>query len=136
MRRIEYLQCIANLFSFKSIYDEKGNEYVLFANSIYDSVKHISDRTAFEAYENHVHLLDNIKEQDFPQCVVIAKHLGRALLSALSESYPDKKFIAFVSIKKNDSMIIRFHQKWENEEPYFNPNDFTSKFEKVLKIEL
>ena len=32
-------------------------------------------------------------------------------------------------------MIIRFHQKWENEPPYYNSDSFTSEYEKVIKIE-
>lgn len=135
MRRIEYLQLIANLFRFKSIYDEDGNEYVVFYNSVLDSVDNISDRTAFEAYENHVHLLNNLSEKEFSQCIPVAKNLGYALLCSLHESYPNKTFIVYVSIQKKDSMIIRFHQKWENEPPYYNSDSFTSEYEKVIKIE-
>jgi hypothetical protein len=135
LKRIEYFALITGLFKFKTITDEQGNEIVLFAQSNYDFVENIKDRTEFEAYENHVHLIDNIRKNEFNKLVPIARDLGQTLLNCLKFQYPNKQFIVFVSLHLNDSMIIRFHQKWENEEPYCNPSEFTSSKELVFSFE-
>ena len=58
-----------------------------------------------------------------------------ALLSSLKSYYPQKSFVVYVSINLHDSFIIRFHQKWDDEEPYYYPADFTSPNEKVYSFE-
>ncbi len=126
---------IAGLFHFKTILDEKGNEYVLFLESQLTSAENIQDRTQFEAIENHVHLLNNVKKEDFSQCVQTGKILAQSVRNSLCFHYPRKQFIVYVSLRLNDSMILRFHQKWENEEPYYDPEDFNSEQEKVIKFE-
>ena len=63
MKRIEYFERLGQAFNFKTILDEKGNEYVVLASTPLDSVQRIEDKTAFEAVENHVHLLDHLKKQ-------------------------------------------------------------------------
>ena len=135
MRRIEYIESLANLFEFKTISDAHGNEFVLFKESDFDSVKGIADKTEFEASENHIHLLDNIKKDEFEALKVIAPILGKALLCSLQFQYPQNHFRVYVSVHLYDSMIIRFHQKWENEEPYCNPDEFISPKEKVYAFE-
>ena len=135
MKRIEYFELIASLFQFKTILDEAGNEYVVYSDSYFDSVTNILDRTAFEASENHVHLINGIKKKEFNALIPIANNLGKALLCSLKACYPEKHFMVFVTIHLHDSFIIRFHQKWENEAPYFNVNEFTSPDEKVFLYE-
>lgn len=56
LKKTEYLTQIAGLFRFKTVTDDGGNEFVLFADSPVDRVEHVQDKTAFEAAENHVHL--------------------------------------------------------------------------------
>lgn len=135
LKRIEYFEIIAELFKFKTVLDEQGNEFVLLAQSNYDFVENIGDRTEFESLENHIHLLDNIKKKEFDKLIPVAKILGQTLLYSLKIQFPDKKFMVFVSLYLKDSMIIRFHQKWENEEPYYNPIDFNGQMEKVFAFE-
>jgi len=65
----------------RTITDEKGNEYVLYQNSILDNISKIDDKTAFEAIENHVHLLDHVKPSEFDSLVVIGTNFGKALLA-------------------------------------------------------
>ena len=67
MKRIEYFELIANLFSFKAEKDEHGNEYVIFSQSDDRPIRNIKDKTEFEALENHVHLLENVKKDEFEQ---------------------------------------------------------------------
>ncbi len=126
MKRFDFLQSIVGLFSFKTIADDCGNEYVVFGDSgiTMSDLKNISDRTEFEALENHVHLLDKITKKEFEISDEISKVLGTTVLNCLRQKYSDKHFFVYVSVDLKDSMIIRFHQKWENEEPYYNSDDF------------
>ena len=62
----------------------------------------------------------------------IGKILGETQLNALTAKYPDKEFCVFVTVDIGESMIIRFHQVWKNEPPYYNPDDFNSDKTKVL----
>ncbi len=135
MKRIEYYEQIVELFKFKTILDKQGTEFVVFAQSSYDSVRNVKDKTEFEAFENHVHLVDNLKKGEFDRFVPIAEVLGQTLLKCLKWHYPNKHFMVYVSLHLNDSVIIRFHQKWEDEEPYCNVDDFKSKKEKVFVFE-
>lgn len=134
-KRIEYLELIASLFTYKTIVDEAGNEYILFSGNPLDHVNNILDRTEFEAFQNHVHLIFDIKKSELNALVRIADSLGQALLYNLKSCYPEKHFMVFVTSHLHDSLIIRFHQKWENEEPFCNVDDFASSEEKVFLYE-
>ncbi len=134
MRRIEYFELLSNLYDFKSIFDKKGTEYVLFSNGI-NAIENVWDKTGFEALENHVHLLDNVKADEFNRLIPVAQNLGQSLLYNLKSNYPSKHFMVYVTIHLHDSMIIRFHQKWDNEAPYCNPDDFNSPNEKAFLFE-
>ncbi len=135
MKRLDYFSLLAGLFYFEMVSDEKGNEYIFFLNSSNEPVNNVIDKTEFEASENHVHLLDRINKDEFTKLFPIAEKLGNALLNALSFNYPNKNFIVFVTIELHDSFIVRFHQKWDDEEPYYNPSDFTSPYTKVFMFE-
>ncbi len=126
MKRFDFLQSIVRLFSFKTIADDCGNEYVLFDDSVItkSDLINISDRTEFEALENHVHLLEKITKKEFEDSEEVLNFLGKSLLNCLRQTYPDKHFFVYVSIDLKDSMIVRFHQKWENEMPYYSDNGF------------
>ena len=132
MKRVDYFKTIAELFAFKTITDEHGNEYVLYQNSSFDSISGIEDKTAFEALENHVHLLNHIKPSEVDSLAVVGANLGRALLASLKLKFPEKSFFVFVSITPGDSFIIRFHQKWDNEPPHLDPAEFQSSKETVF----
>lgn len=135
MKKIDFFQLLSSLFDFKTISDEMGNEFVLFSQNRTEPITSIKDRTEFEALENHVHLLDNIKKDEFEKLIPIAENLGSAILNSLKCRYPNKNFIVFVSICLNDSMIIRFHQKWDGEDPYYITSEFTSPKEKIISFE-
>lgn len=131
--KLDLLKELSNIFSFKTVSDKDGNEYVLFTYSNINKIDfEIDDKIQFEAVENHVHLSDNIKKKDFDKAVEIGRILGGTLLNALKEKYPDKEFCVFVTVDVGDSMIIRFHQVWENEPVYYNPDDFNSDKTKIL----
>ena len=133
MRKIELLKTVAYIFDFKTVTDENGNEYALYADSGINEINfEIEDKTQFEALENHIHLVDNVKKSDFCELIEIGKILGETQLNALKSKYPDKEFCVFVTVDIGESMIIRFHQVWENEPVYYNPDDFNSGKTKVL----
>lgn len=133
MRKIDILKTVSNLFDFKIIMDENGNEYVVCSNSSMNEVgSEPKDKTQFEAVENHVHLIDNVKKSDFDELIEIGRVLGEMQLNALKSKYPDKEFCVFVTVDIGESMIIRFHQVWENEPVYYNPDDFNSDKTRVL----
>lgn len=133
MRKIDILKSVANLFDFKTVTDNNGNEYVLYADSVINGNDlEIDDKTQFEAVQNHIHLIDNVKKSDFEELIEIGKVLGETQLNALKSKYPDKEFCVFVSVDIGESMIIRFHQIWENEPVYYNPDDFNSDKTRVL----
>jgi len=132
--RIDYYEMISKLFEFKIITDENGTEYVLFSYCM-NSITNITDKTAFEALENHTHLLYNLTKEEFDRLIPVAQNLGKSLLNNLICNFPERHFTVYVTIQVNDSMIIRFHQKWENEPPYYNPADFNSPTERVFAFE-
>lgn len=135
MRRINTLFFLDGFDKFKIITDENDTEYVVFENSTLNSATGISDKTEFEALENHLHVLDNISLKEFKRLLPIAESLGKLLLCCLKQKFPHKEFVVFVSMGVRDSLIIRFHQKWENEEPYYNTNDYIDATEKVFWYE-
>ena len=132
MRRIEYFTLFSNLFQYKTICDEEENAYVLFADNPLNRIEKVQDHTAFEALENHVHLICNLQKKEFQTSIAIAQKIGPALLNNLHAYYPDKRFCVFVSCSRKDDMIIRFHQIWPNEAPYYDPSDFENEDEKVF----
>ncbi len=135
MKKIEFFELIADLFKFKSIFDEVKNEYVVFEYSTLNSISERTDKTEFEAIENHVHLFDHVKKEEFERFIKIAPSLGKTVLCMLKSHYPEKNFVVYVSIKLHDSMILRFHQKWEGERSYYNPSEFSLPNERVFSFE-
>ena len=130
---LDLLKQIADIFNFKTVSDKNSNKYILFANSTINEINfEVEDKTQFEALENHVHLSDNINNSNYNEAIEIGKILGETQLNALKTKYPDKEFCVFVTVDIGESMIIRFHQVWKNEPPYYNPDDFNSDKTKVL----
>jgi len=120
MKQIDVLRNISELFVFKTLSDEKGYNFVVFKSSPFNQIARVRDKTEFEAVENHVHLLDGVKKSEFHTLIDIGTRLGQAMLTCLKSSYPDKIFYVFASVTLGDSFIIRFHQNWEGEAPYFD----------------
>ncbi len=132
MNKLTFLDLLSGLFDFKVIRDEDNNEYVLFKHSKLERVDHIIDKTEFEAVENHIHICDRIRKEDFSLLLIIANRLGKALLNCLKANFPLKEFVVFVTL--SDSMIIRFHQKW-GDEYYYNLIDLDSNEFKIVMFE-
>ena len=131
--KLSFIKQISDIFNFKTVSDKNSNKYILFANSTINEINfEVEDKTRFEALENHVHLSDNINNSNYNEAIEIGNILGETQLNALKTKYPDKEFCVFVTVDIGESMIIRFHQVWENEPVYYNPGDFNSDKTKVL----
>jgi len=136
--RLKHFQALAGLFAFKTLKDGKGNEYVVYQDSAIEDLTGLSDyadiedKTGFEALENHVHLLYGIKRIEYKPLIAIGSDLAKALLASLKYNFPEKIFIVYVCVHIGEDFIIRFHQKWEGESFYMNPDDFNS--EKDVRV--
>lgn len=69
------------------------------------------------------------------ELVSLANKLGNMLFNALKYSFPNKYFYVYITIALHGSFIVRFHQKWENEIPYYNVKDFDESKEIILVFE-
>lgn len=134
MKRVAYFESFAKLFEYKIVADNHGNEFVFFANTTCTSIADVKDKTELEAFETHVHLLDNITKEEFVKLMPVAHSLGTAVLHSLQAQFPQKRFRVYVSLKLHDSMILRFHQIWENEDPYYDVSGFRSETEKIYEF--
>ena len=118
MDRIEWLERLTEAYRFKEVASEDGYTYILRESYEQEKVGKIEDKTAFEAVENHVHLLDRVKLKEYKKLEKIAP----TLLASLKYQYPSRSFSAYVTITLHDSMILRFHQNWDGEPPYYDEN--------------
>lgn len=120
MRNI-YLKVLSDflcLFEYKSIFDRYGNEYIVFESNDLRKVDFdVDDKTAFEAFQNHIHVFGKLRNISRENVVSVYKKLGNLLIEKLSTCYPNKHFVVFITI--SDSVIIRFHQKWPGEPWYY-----------------
>lgn len=79
--------------------------------------------------------MDNISKKEFNEIDSVAQALGKSLLCCLKQDFPTRSFCVFVSVSVNDSLIIRFHQKWPGEEPYYSLSDSDNEKEKLFVFE-
>ena len=122
MKQVEWLERLTQAYQFEEVASEDGCTYILRASYEREKVGVIEDRTAFEAVENHVHLLDWVKLKEYKTLERIAPTLCTTLLASLKYQYPGRNFSAYVTITLHDSMILRFHQNWEGEASYYDEN--------------
>ena len=135
MRRLYYFDIFGQLLrpKFKQLTDCYGNEFIVWENSeIDEQMIGVQDKTEFESIENHIHIVDNIKENEFASLCKFGQTLCKHILSQLQQNFPDKKFVVYVSIRIGDSMILRYHQDWENEVHYYD-QEIKSKKERLIK---
>jgi hypothetical protein len=103
---------------------QKNEELVFYDYK--SNIKHIGShifntKTEYEALENHVHLFDNVKKKDQAAVERISMAIAKNLKRELNSQFPEKHFIVYLELNFKDSVIIRFHQQWENEELYYEP---------------
>ena len=106
---------------FYTAFDEAKNELVFLDTGTGKSInfKIFSDKTQCEAFVNHFHIFDKIGKGNYDNVVAFGKEISKNLLASLMKSFPNKEFLVYLQVSK-DSTIVRFHQIWENEVPYFD----------------
>ncbi|MCL2284777.1 MAG: hypothetical protein FWC32_00260 [Firmicutes bacterium] len=80
----------------------------------------VSDKTQCEAISNHFHLFEKVGKAGRVVALEIGTVIARNLLNALTNAFPDKKFIVYLELNIKDTTAIRFHQAWDDESPYFD----------------
>lgn len=137
MKRIEYFKLFSQILNptFNVYRDKNGIEFVLPEdNSFFLEDIAIDDKTAFEAVESHIHLLDKITKPEFEDLTEIASVFCQHYFNKLKQTYPTRIFVVYVTIDINESMILRFHQKWHDEKDYYSEDDFDLSKVKIIKI--
>ena len=116
------LKKFALFFDTEIITDKNGNDFVVLSDDYGDLNYEIHDKTEFEAVNNHIHILDHISGAELEEIKEIAMELCKWIQFTLQAKYPDKQFYVYATASKQDSFILRFHQQWENECPYYSPD--------------
>ena len=79
----------------------------------------VEDRTGYEAVLNHVHLFSGpFPPEELAEIRTRALAAARDLRHALEQTFPDKRFAVFLTLNPEDG-ILRFHQLWPGEVPYY-----------------
>lgn len=79
----------------------------------------VEDRTGYEAVLNHVHLFSGpLPPEELAKVRTLALAAARDLRHALEQTFPDKRFAVFLTLNPEDG-ILRFHQLWPGEVPYY-----------------
>lgn len=138
MNRKKWFQLISFLLEppFYTVRDTKGNEYVLLQqNEKRMKAKYlasIEDKTVFEACENHIHLFLTITKEEMEGMKSLASALGVFIMEKLYQAYPEKTFVVYTSLGLGESLILRFHQRWEGETDCFDLSEDKAAAEKYL----
>ena len=90
------------------------------------NVNLVKDKTQLEGYENHFHLFGKIRKRYQKKVEVVTNLILQNLIKELRQNFPNKKFRVYLDCDFSDHVIIRFHQYWEDEHPYYNPDEFPS----------
>lgn len=106
--------------------DIHGNTYVFLnegRGGKTNILPEIQDKTQLEAIENHIHLFDGpFRKKDYELIKELSLRLAQNMFDKLTDAFPEKKFMLYLTMN-NDSVIIRFHQRWDNEPPYYDLTD-------------
>lgn len=129
-RRVEIIDQMSDFFQTELVKDRRGNEYVLLKSLDWhfgESSNEPDNKTAFEAGQNHIHILDNLSRVELKYLRTTAQNLCDGILSMLCGLYPNKQFFVYASASLHDSFIVRFHQAWSGEPAYFEGFPSTKK---------
>ena len=79
----------------------------------------VEDRTGYEAVWNHVHLFSGpLPPEELAKVRTLALAAAQDLRHALEQTFPDKRFAVFLTLNPEGG-ILRFHQLWPGEVPYY-----------------
>lgn len=121
---------------FYTVKDLDDNEYVFLKTDEKKTeyLKKVADKTQLEAYENHVHLFGKLRKNKRDNAAGVAKLILENLVKQLKIKFPEKKFHVYLDCDYTDHVIIRFHQHWEDECPYYDTNEFSSIIEYTIGV--
>ena len=121
---------------FYTIKDSENNEYVFLKTEDNEIklLKSVTDKTQLEAYENHIHLFGKVKKKYQKDAVKVAQLITNNLVKVLGMRFPNKQFIVYLDCDFEDHIIIRFHQIWKNEPPYYDVSDYSTITEYTVGI--
>lgn len=120
--RLLPLKTFTLIFNTEIITDINGNDFVVLLGEYGEFNYEVHDKTEFEAMNNHIHVLDHISRAELEELKEISMDLCKCIQFTLHAKYPDKQFYVYATASEHDSFILRFHQQWENELPYYSPN--------------
>ena len=101
--------------------DPSGAEFVLLdtGDDLLPPSRAVEDRTGYEAVLNHVHLFSGpLPPEELAKVRTLALAAARDLRHDLEQTFPDKRFAVFLTLNPEDG-ILRFHQLWPGEAPYY-----------------
>lgn len=130
--KTELIKNLIIIFNYKTLCDKNGEMFVLpFECGINDISEYEFDdfekKTAFEALQTHIHLMEHLSLREFFYCQKISPIIGKTVLKNLKTRFPDKHFFVFLEMKWRGSFIIRFHQEWEKDFTYYDLNNTKAK---------
>jgi len=107
---------------FYTLKDNKNNELVFLdlGKRLPGVFNRTLDKTQYEALENHFHLFNKIDIKDKNDVIKIGSIISQNLIISLENHFPKKKFIVYLQVNVKESTVIRFHQQWNDEPPYFD----------------
>ena len=125
----------SQLLHYQVLTDAAGNELLCLCDDHRKTIPlSVEDKTAYEAGNNHEHLLDDISDEAFSELVADAPVLCRFIYCNIKMQYPRRKLAVYAAVSRHDSLTIRFHQVWTGEPPYYDPKDFSSGDERVFSL--
>ena len=125
----------SQLLHYQVLTDAAGNELLCLCDDHRKTIPlSVEDKTAYEAVNNHEHLLDDISDEAFSELVADAPVLCRLIYCNIKMQYPQRKLAVYVAVSRHDSLTVRFHQVWTGELPYYDPEDFSSGDERVFSV--
>ena len=129
-KRIQLLLLLNSFPGLELVRDNSNHEYVLLKDSYggKENLDNIKDKTAFEATNNHFHLLDKLSQDELSQLLQPCEKLCEIVLDYLCGLFTNKHFYVFMTASHNDSLILRFHQCWEDELPYYSERQTTNEW--------
>jgi hypothetical protein len=126
---------LSQLLHYHVLTDAAGNELLCLCDDYRKTIPlSVEDKTAYEAGNNHEHLLDDISDEAFSELVADAPVLCRLIYCNIKMKYPHRKLAVYVAVSRHDSLTVRFHQVWMGELSYYNPEDFSSWDERVFSL--
>lgn len=132
---IGLFRTFSQLFHYQVLTDAAGNELLCLCDDHRKTIPlSVEDKTAYEAGNNHEHLLDDISDEAFSGLVADAPFLCRLIYCNIKMQYPQRKLAVYAAVSRHDSLTVRFHQVWPGEPLYYDPKDFSSGEERVFSL--